>query len=96
MNSIGLRPVPAGRPARTPTAAPDAVRALSRRELQVLRLLNEGLLVKEVADRMKITVKTADNHCTHIRDKLGIHGPLSLHDFARSFRCACLLTEKKK
>ena len=38
----------------------------------MLRLLARGLVTKQVARRLGISVKTADNHIQHIYTKLGV------------------------
>lgn len=45
---------------------------LSSRELEVARLCCEGLMAKEIADRMNISVRTVETHKTNIFRKLGI------------------------
>jgi DNA-binding NarL/FixJ family response regulator len=46
---------------------------LSKREHEVLRLIVEGLANKEVADRLQLSVRTAEKHRQRIMEKLGIH-----------------------
>jgi DNA-binding CsgD family transcriptional regulator len=49
----------------------DEMRAvLSERELQVVRLVAEGLSNKEISIRMKLSDKTVKNHISHILAKL--------------------------
>ena len=45
---------------------------LSRRELEVLRLLGSGYTIKQIADLMKISVKTASTHRTRLLEKMGL------------------------
>jgi HD-GYP domain-containing protein (c-di-GMP phosphodiesterase class II) len=45
---------------------------LTRREAEVLRLLALGLTVREVADRLVISAKTAEHHVEHIYSKIGV------------------------
>jgi len=47
--------------------------ALTARELDVLRLLAEGLSPAEVSERLVITNKTVATHIDHILRKLGVH-----------------------
>jgi LuxR family maltose regulon positive regulatory protein len=49
------------------------VTPLSRRELEVLRLLAERLTVKEVAERLVISELTAKRHTANIYQKLGVN-----------------------
>jgi DNA-binding NarL/FixJ family response regulator len=46
---------------------------LTRRELEVLRLLSEGLSQKEIARNLVISSKTVAAHIQHILGKLGVH-----------------------
>ena len=45
---------------------------LTTRELDVLRLLVRGLSNKEIAERLVISPRTADNHIAHIYTKIGV------------------------
>jgi predicted ATPase/DNA-binding CsgD family transcriptional regulator len=45
---------------------------LSRRELEVLRLIADGLSTREIAGRLFISAKTADHHIQHIYTKLAV------------------------
>ena len=56
-----------------PAAAP-APAGLTARELQVLRLLAEGMTDREIAERLVISVKTASHHVSHILGKLNARG----------------------
>jgi len=47
--------------------------ALSARELEVLRLLADGLESSEIAERLFIAVDTARTHIKNIYSKLGVH-----------------------
>jgi DNA-binding NarL/FixJ family response regulator len=44
---------------------------LSRRELEVLRLVADGLTTREIAERLFISAKTADRHIQNIYTKIG-------------------------
>lgn len=55
---------------------------LSRRELEVLGYLAQGLAVKEVAKVMHLSPKTVDNHKSKIMAKLDIHDRVELARFA--------------
>ena len=44
--------------------------ALTRREIEVLRLLAKGMINKEIADHLNISVNTAITHRKHIMQKL--------------------------
>jgi two-component system response regulator NreC len=55
---------------------------LTPREREVLRLLAEGLSLKEVAARLGITPKTADVHKTSLMRKLDLHDRTQLVKYA--------------
>ena len=45
---------------------------LTKREMQVLQLVSEGLLKKEISDKLGISVPTVATHVRHIYEKLGV------------------------
>ncbi|MEW6732631.1 MAG: response regulator transcription factor [Acidobacteriota bacterium] len=55
---------------------------LTKRELQVLRLIAEGLTNKGVAGELSISVKTAENHRKNLMNKLNLHNTASLVRYA--------------
>lgn len=50
----------------------DALASLSERELQVVRLVAEGLSNKEISTRLTLSDKTVKNHLSHILAKMGL------------------------
>jgi DNA-binding NarL/FixJ family response regulator len=52
--------------------APDLIKPLSERELEVLRLLSTGLSNKEIAPLLFISETTVKTHIDHIIAKLGV------------------------
>jgi DNA-binding NarL/FixJ family response regulator len=48
------------------------VEALSNRENEILQLLAKGLLYKEIADQLSISVSTVRQHIHHIYEKLHV------------------------
>ena len=60
----------------------DPYGALSPREREVLHLVVEGLTTKEIAQRLTITVKTAENHRCRVLDKLGVRNSAELVRYA--------------
>jgi two-component system, NarL family, nitrate/nitrite response regulator NarL len=53
-------------------AKPGAKNQLSERELQVLGLLGEGLLKKEISDKLGVSIPTVATHVRHIYEKLNV------------------------
>ncbi len=51
----------------------EALGRLTPRELEVLRLLHDGLSNQEIAGRLRISVATVKNHVHHLLAKLGAH-----------------------
>lgn len=51
---------------------------LTRRQLEVLALLSEGLTVKQCARRLQIAPSTVDNHKTRLMTRLGVHKVVDL------------------
>jgi DNA-binding NarL/FixJ family response regulator len=47
--------------------------SLTRRELEILLLLADGLRQREIADRLVISPKTVGTHIEHVLSKLGVH-----------------------
>jgi DNA-binding NarL/FixJ family response regulator/signal transduction histidine kinase/PAS domain-containing protein len=62
--------------------ARQAVARLTRREIEVLWVLAEGLDGKEIAERLGISGKTERNHMASISEKLGVHSRLQALVFA--------------
>jgi DNA-binding CsgD family transcriptional regulator/tetratricopeptide (TPR) repeat protein len=67
----------AGLPAERPLAG------LTRRELEVLRLLVEGRSNRQIAEQLFISGKTANVHVTNLLAKLGVHSRLEAAATAR-------------
>ncbi|NNC88566.1 MAG: response regulator transcription factor [Akkermansiaceae bacterium] len=51
----------------------EAEKVLSEREVEILILLGEGLVKKEIGDRLGISYPTVDSHVRHIYEKLDVH-----------------------
>ena len=58
------------------------IELLTPREAEVLAYLGNGLSKKEIARLMGLSVKTVDQHCTHLMLKLDIHDRVELAHFA--------------
>lgn len=64
--------------------APPALRALgvTTREIEVLRLLGEGLSNKEIAGRLYLSPRTVERHVANLADKAGVERRSQLVAFA--------------
>lgn len=58
------------------------VPALTARELEVLRLIAQGLKNREIADTLSIAIKTVETHRTKIMQKLDLHNSAELATYA--------------
>jgi predicted ATPase/DNA-binding CsgD family transcriptional regulator len=67
---LAVAPVAGARPAQPARA--DLPGGLSEREREVVALIARGLTSREIAERLVISVKTADTHASHVRDKLNL------------------------
>ena len=45
---------------------------ITPRELDVLKLIAEGLSTREMADRLCVSENTVKTHCSRVYDKLGV------------------------
>jgi predicted ATPase/DNA-binding CsgD family transcriptional regulator len=55
---------------------------LTRRELEVLRLVADGMTTAEIASRLFISAKTADHHIQHIYTKAGVNNRAAITRWA--------------
>jgi DNA-binding NarL/FixJ family response regulator len=65
-SQIAARAVGAARPSTGP-----AIEKLSDRELQVFRLIGEGLSTREISDRLHLSLSTVDTYRARLKEKLG-------------------------
>lgn len=65
-------------------ATTDKLSLLTKREIEVLKLISQGLSNKQIGEQLFISHKTVDNHRTNLMDKLDIHNLASLVRFAIS------------
>jgi DNA-binding NarL/FixJ family response regulator len=91
-----VRAVHSGRRYLSPTIAPVVLARLrsgassnaahapnpTRREREVLKLISEGATTKEVAQRLGISVKTAQAHRDNLKQKLELHSTAALVRYA--------------
>lgn len=64
------------------TKSAGGLESLSDRELEILDLVGHGSSSKEIAQRLKISVKTVESHREHIKAKLGLRGANELAHYA--------------
>ena len=57
---------------QTKLAPQEINNVLTPRELEILTLLSDGLVKKEIADRLNISFATVDTHIRHIYEKLNV------------------------
>jgi len=69
-SQIARKIVEAFRQTRPPT---NEAEGLTARELEVLDLLSQGYLYKEIADKLQISYRTVSTHLEHIYGKLHVH-----------------------
>lgn len=55
---------------------------LTDRQVEVLKLVAEGLRTRDIAKRLKLSVKTVESHRGEIMKRLGIHDVVSLVRYA--------------
>jgi DNA-binding NarL/FixJ family response regulator len=68
---IARKVVTAFRP--QPALAPGTFQDLTVRESEILDLLSKGLLYKEIAEQLKVSYNTVNNHVRHIYEKLHVN-----------------------
>lgn len=61
----------------------DKATRVTRRELQVLRLLAQGFLAKEVASRLGVSKRTVDFHTGKLFGKFGVNNRTRMLNEAR-------------
>lgn len=60
----------------------ERLQALSTREGQVVQLISEGKTSKEIAARLRVSLKTAETHRYHVMRKIGAHSVADVVRFA--------------
>jgi DNA-binding CsgD family transcriptional regulator len=71
---------------QAPSAPPDEATMLTRRELEVLRLMAGGANTKALAERLHVSPATIRNHAQNIFAKLGVHSRLEAVAYATQHR----------
>lgn len=70
----------------SPAPGPSPAGALTRREIEVLRLMTDGLGTKAVADTLHVSAATVRNHVQNVLAKLGVHSRLEAVAYATKHR----------
>ncbi|HEX3257520.1 MAG TPA: AAA family ATPase [Pseudonocardia sp.] len=70
LRELGVRQIPRG-PQPTTRVNPAG---LTDRQVEILRLLSEGLTNAEIAERLVLSVRTVDHHVSAVLQKLGVGG----------------------
>jgi DNA-binding NarL/FixJ family response regulator len=55
---------------------------LTRRQIEVLKLVAEGLRTREIAKQLKLSVKTVESHRGELMKRLGVRDVVSLVHYA--------------
>jgi DNA-binding NarL/FixJ family response regulator len=63
-------------------AVNDQIARLSSREMEVLQLIAEGQPNKQIAEELRISIKTVEKHRQNVMDKLRIHDTAGLTRYA--------------
>lgn len=71
-----------GHPGMRQPSRPDAACELSAREVEVLKLITQGFINKEIADRLNISLTTVISHRKNLTEKLGIKSVSGLTVYA--------------
>ena len=72
-------------------ARPSPLSDLSDRELEVFRLIGEGHGTREIADALRLSVKTVETYQTHIKDKLSLRNARELVQHAIEWNLTALI-----
>lgn len=55
---------------------------LTERELEIVKLVAEGLINKEISSKLNISIRTVDNHKAHIMQKLELKSSIDIVKYA--------------
>ena len=69
-----------------PPGSESLIEPLSRREMDILQLLESSLTTNEIADRLMVSVHTVRSHVKSIYAKLGVHGRIAAVTHARELK----------
>jgi len=65
-----------------PSSSDSGINILTKREREILQLIAESHSTREIAKKLEISVKTAENHRTNLMRKLDLHDVASLTRYA--------------
>lgn len=65
-----------------PKSGDSGISILTKREREILQLIAESNSTREIAEKLEISVKTAENHRTNLMRKLDLHDVASLTRYA--------------
>lgn len=65
-----------------PKSSESGINILTKREREILQLIAESNSTREIARKLEISVKTAENHRTNLMRKLDLHDVASLTRYA--------------
>lgn len=68
-----------------PSSTQSSVESLTKREMEVFRLIGEGLTSKQIAQKLFLSKSTIDTHRANIRQKLNINSNSELARYAFLF-----------
>mgnify|MGYP006177825983 FL=1 len=69
-----------------PNNQKEKINSLTKRELEIARLIGTGMVNRRIASQLDISEKTVRNHLTTIYSKLGVSNRLELAIFASKYR----------
>lgn len=64
----------------------ELLKSLTRKEMEILSLAADFKTSKQIAHDIKASYRTVQNHRAHICQKLDLHGPHQLMNFARRYK----------
>jgi DNA-binding NarL/FixJ family response regulator len=83
-----------GRAASRPVSPPNELAELSNRELEIYRLVGQGVSTKEIARRLFLSVKTVESHRANIKQKLGLDTAAALVAHAAEWQARTKSTDR--
>jgi len=57
--------------------------SLTKRELEILRLVNEGMISKEISDKLSISIHTVNRHRQNILEKMSVDNLMEAINYSR-------------